>query len=140
MTVSTKRKLKRQIVRRALQQPTPELPGESEPRRRPGKRSVEEKRQAVLELLAGKATVEQVAQRLAVLPETVEGWRQDALAAMAEALRQPSSIAPVDRELERENTQLKRVVTKLVMQKELLENALDMERDKRPTRPGRSSR
>jgi hypothetical protein len=33
---------------------------------------------------------------------------------------------------------LKRVVVKLEMQKELLENALETERNKRPTRPGRS--
>ncbi len=107
-------------------------------RGRPGKRSVEEKRQAVLDVLSGKATIAQVAKRLCVLPETVEGWKQDALAAMEGAFRQGPMQSEEDRKLATENAQLKRVVVKLEMQKELLENALETERNKRPTRPGRS--
>jgi transposase-like protein len=56
-------------------------------RARPGRRSVEERQQAVLELLGGKATVDQVARRLGVLASTVEDWREDALGGIAEALR-----------------------------------------------------
>ena len=108
-------------------------------RGRPGKRSLEEKRLAVLDVLAGKATVAQVAKRLCVLPETVEGWKQDALVGMQEALRQAGAAqSDEDKKLAAENAQLKRVVVKLEMQKELLENALETERSKRPTRPGRS--
>ena len=107
-------------------------------RGRPGKRSVEEKRQAVLDVLSGKATVAQIAKRLCVLPETVEGWKQDALAGMQAALRQGPTQSEEDKKLATENAQLKRVVVKLEMQKELLENALETERNKRPTRPGRS--
>jgi hypothetical protein len=73
MTVSVKRKLKRQRGREALGTPPSELADAVE-RKRPGKRSIEEKKQAVLDVMAGKATVEQVAQRLSVLPETVEGF------------------------------------------------------------------
>jgi hypothetical protein len=58
---------------------------------------------------------------------------------MQSALAGGAARAP-DAGVEKENAQLKRVVTKLVMQKELLENALELERAKRPTRPGRSSR
>ncbi len=107
-------------------------------RGRPGKRSVEEKRQAVLDILAGKTTVAQVAKRLCVLPETVESWRDEALAAMESTFRQGPTTSEEDRKLAAENAQLKRVVVKLEMQKELLENALETERSKRPTRPGRS--
>ena len=64
--------------------------GESVVRGRPGRRTVEERQQAVLDLLAGKASVDQLARRLGVLPVTVEGWRQDALAGVADALRRGS--------------------------------------------------
>lgn len=111
---------------------------EEETRGRPGKRSIEEKRQAVLDLLSGKATIAQIAKRLCVLPETIESWRQDALAGMQAALRQGPTVSEEDKKLAAENAQLKRVVVKLEMQKELLENALETERSKRPTRPGRS--
>lgn len=114
------------------------IAGEEEMRGRPGKRSIEEKRQAVLDLLSGKATIAQIAKRLCVLPETIESWRQDALAGMQAALRQGPTVSEEDKKLAAENAQLKRVVVKLEMQKELLENALETERSKRPTRPGRS--
>ena len=105
-------------------------------RGRPGKRSIEEKRQAVLDLLAGKATVEQLAKRLAVLPETVEGWRAEALAGIDAALRQKPQTSEREKQLEREKDSLERVVTKLVMKTELLERAIEMR--KGPSRPGRS--
>jgi hypothetical protein len=63
-----------------------ERDSESVVRGRPGRRTVEERQQAVLDLLAGKASVDQVARRLGELATTVEGW-QDALAGVAEALR-----------------------------------------------------
>jgi transposase-like protein len=116
--------------------------GESQPdhRVRPGRRTVEERQQAVLELLAGKATVDQIARRLGVLASTVEGWRQDALGGITEALRRGSGKTPRELELERENKQLREVVTTTAIQKALLEQALDIEREKRPTGPARSRR
>lgn len=111
---------------------------EAETRGRPGKRSIQEKQQAVLDVVSGKATVAQIAKRLCVLPETVESWKEDGLAAMEGAFRQGPSQSEEDKKLAAENAQLKRVVVKLEMQKELLENALETERNKRPTRPGRS--
>ncbi|MGC3998577.1 MAG: hypothetical protein QM767_14370 [Anaeromyxobacter sp.] len=67
-------------------------------RGRPGRRSAEDRRRAVLELLGGKATVDQVAMRFGVLPETVEGWRADALAGIDAALRQGTGeVGPGDR-------------------------------------------
>ena len=46
-----------------------------ESRSRPGRRSAEDREKAVLELMSGKATVDQVARRLGVQPSTVEKWR-----------------------------------------------------------------
>src|SRR2546422_11283552 len=43
-------------------------------RGRPGRRSTEERTQAVLELLSGKAMVDQLAFRFGVQPSTVQRW------------------------------------------------------------------
>lgn len=109
-------------------------------RARPGRRSVEERQQAVLELFAGKATVDQIARRLGVHASTVEGWRQDALGGVEQALRRGSGKTAAELELERKHRDLEKVVTTLSIQKCLLENALEIERAKRPTEPARSRR
>jgi transposase-like protein len=101
---------------------------------------VEERQQAVLELFSGKATVDQIAKRLGVHASTVEGWRQDALAGVEQALRRGSGKPPSEVQLEREKRDLEKVVTQLSIQKCLLEQALDTERAKRPTGPARSKR
>jgi transposase-like protein len=101
---------------------------------------VEERQRAVLDVLGGKATVDQVARRLGVLPATVEGWRQDALGGIAEALRRGSGKTPREQALEREVEKLKRVVTTTAIEKCLFEQALELERQKRPTAPARSRR
>jgi transposase-like protein len=106
-------------------------------RGRPGRRSVEDRRQAVLELLAGKATVDQLARRYGVKSETVEGWREAALAGLEEALRRGSGKNGRERELERENEVLRNALTRQTMKSELLERALE---DRPPSRPGRSRR
>ncbi len=105
-------------------------------RRRPGRRTVAERKQAVLQLLSGKATVDQLARRFGVKPETVEGWRTLALESMDDAFRQGTAQPPREAELERERATLEKVVTKLTMKNELLERALE----EFPTKPGRSRR
>lgn len=109
-------------------------------RARPGRRTVEERQSAVLELLSGKTTVDQIARRLGVHASTVEGWRTDALGGIEEALRRGSGKTSTELELERKNSQLESFVTKLSIQKCLLEQALDVERAGRPTGPARSKR
>lgn len=109
-------------------------------RARPGRRTVEERQQAVLELFAGKATVDQIARRLGVHAATVEGWREDALGGVEQALRRGSGKTAAELELERKTRDLEKVVTTLSIQKCLLENALEAEREKRPTVPVRSRR
>lgn len=123
--------------------PTPDpepTKGDADVRARPGRRTVEERQHAVLELLSGKATVDQIARRLGVHASTVEGWRTDAMGGIEEALRRGSGKTSAELELERKNSQLEGVVTRLSIQKCLLEQALDVERAGRPTVPARSKR
>lgn len=94
----------------------------------------------MLELFAGKATVDQIARRLGVHASTVEGWREDALAGVEQALRRGSGKTAAELELERKHRDLEKVVTTLSIQKCLLENALETERAKRPIEPVRSRR
>ena len=70
-------------------------------RGRPGRRSVAERQEAVMALMAGKATVDQLALRYGVKPATIEGWRQQALSGVEQALRQ-GGRTPRELELELE--------------------------------------
>ena len=125
----------------AAEAPTQEGPEDgADVRARPGRRTVEERQRAVLDILGGKASVDQIARRLGVHADTVEGWRQDALGGIEESLRRGSGKTPRELELERENDKLKRVVTTTAIEKCLLEQALEIERKKRPTGPARSRR
>ena len=105
-------------------------------RGRPGRRSTEERREAVLELLAGKASVDQIARRFGVRASTVEGWRAQALEGIGQALRQGSGKSARELQLEKELRSLEKAFTHLAIKHELVERAL---RD-RPSRPGRSRR
>ncbi len=91
-------------------------------RGRPGRRSAEDRRKAVLELLGGKATVDQVAMRFGVLPQTVEGWRDDALAGIDAALRQGTTQSAREAELEAEVEVLRETALNATMQVTLLRN------------------
>lgn len=105
-------------------------------RGRPGRRTVAERTQAVLELLGGKATVDQVARRYGVRAETVEAWRADALAGIGDALRRGDGRSARELELERENAVLKDALTTQTMKAEILDRALKLR--PHPTRPARS--
>lgn len=115
----------------------------AEQRQRPGRRSAVEKKAAVLKVLSGKATVEQEAARLCVHRETLQAWVDEGLAALDAAFRTTAGPSEEELELKKKNQMLERLVTKYVMQKELLENALEAERAEKkrgPTVPGKSSR
>ena len=103
-------------------------------RGRPGRRSGEERTQAVLELLSGKATVDQLARRFGVYPATIEKWREVAIESMTGALRQGEGKTSREVALERRVKDLERAFTDVAIKKELLERFLA----ERPTRPGRS--
>lgn len=109
-------------------------------RGRPGRRSAAERIEAVGALLAGKASVEQLALKYAVSQETIESWRAQGLEALEHGLRSGSAEPAGEREARRELEQVKAALTRAVMEKELLQQALEIERDKRPTGPRRSRR
>lgn len=106
------------------------------PRGRPGRRGAEEKTQAVLELLSGKTTIDSLARRFGVREQTVEQWRQDAIASVAAAMRQGDGKTSTERALEKELHGLKKAFTDLAIRHELVKQALEV---RPPSRPGRSA-
>ena len=113
-----------------------EAGGEGVRRGRPGRRTAEERTTAVLELLSGKATVDQLAFRFGVQPTTIEAWRQEALVAIAASMRQGSGKPPELVALERRYAELEKSFTRVAIKHELLARELS----NRPSRPGPSSR
>lgn len=110
-----------------------QAPAPSGHRGRPGRRSLEERTGAVLELLSGKASVDQLARRFGVQPATIEKWREIALEGVAQSLRQGAGKSPKELALEKELRDVKQAFTRVAIQKELLEKALS----ERPSPPGR---
>jgi transposase-like protein len=102
-------------------------------RGRPGRRSTEERTVAVLELLSGKATVDQLAFRFGVQASTVQRWREIALEAVEVSLRQGSSKSASELELEKKLRSLEKAFTDLAIRHEIREKALKQ----RPSRPGK---
>ena len=106
-------------------------------RGRPGRRPLEDRQAHVLELLGGKATVDQAARRYGVKSETIEARSDEDMAGISEALRRGPGKSSKELELERENKVLKDALTRQVMKTELLERALEA---RPPTLPGKSRR
>lgn len=107
------------------------------PRGRPGRRGAEEKTHAVLELLSGKTTLDSLARRFGVREQTVEQWRQDAVASIGAAMRQGDGKSAAERALEKELQGLKKAFTDLAIRHELVKQALEA---RPPSRPGRSAK
>ena len=105
-------------------------------RGRPGRRTADERSRAVLELLSGKATVDQLAVRFGVQAATIERWRELALESVAAGLRQGTARSAHEIDLERQLATLKAAFTDLAIRHELVQRALK----ERPSRPGRSPR
>jgi hypothetical protein len=89
-----------------------------------------------LELLSGKATVDQLAVRFGVQATTIERWRELALDSVAAGLRQGTARSAHEIDLERQLATLKAAFTDLAIRHELVQRALK----DRPSRPGRSPR
>jgi transposase-like protein len=102
-----------------------EAPAGASPCGRPQRPSVEAKEKAVLEILAGKATVEQIVRRLAVTPETVEGWRAEALEGVRNGLRYHGR-SPREVELERDLRSAKDALGKAMIYQQILEKKQEM--------------
>jgi transposase-like protein len=105
-------------------------------RGRPGRRTTDERTRAVLELLSGKATVDQLALRFGVQAETIVRWRELAMESVATGLRQGTARSSYELDLEKQFANLKEAFTDLAIRHELVQKALK----DRPSGPGRSSR
>lgn len=115
---------------------TPQQPENTTPdvvRGRPGRRTAEERKNAVLDILAGKTTLELVARRLGVTEATVLGWKEDALLALDTMFRKDGKSAR-EQELERENKVLRNAVTESAIEVALIKQAIA----NRPSRPEKS--
>jgi transposase-like protein len=102
-------------------------------RGRPGRRTAHERSEAVLTLLSGKASVDQIALRFGVQASTVERWREQALEGIQAALRTGNVRSTREHELERKLGSLEKAFTNLAIKHELVERALAQ----RPSVPGR---
>jgi putative transposase len=80
-------------------------------RGRPGRRTAAERTEAVLALLSGKASVDQIALRFGVQASTVERWREQALEAIEGALRTGNVKSAQEQQLEKKLTTLEKAFT-----------------------------
>lgn len=92
----------------------------------------------MLELLAGKATVDQLAHRFGVHATTIEGWREDALAGISEAMKRGTGKSAEELRLEREVADLRDALASAAMKVELLQREAGIRPG--PSRPARSRR
>ena len=102
-----------------------EAPAGASPRGRPQRPSLDAKEKAVLELLSGKATVEQITRRLNVTADTVEGWRAQALHGLSNGVRH-GGRSPREVELERELRSAKDALGKAMIYQQILEKKQEM--------------
>lgn len=118
--------------------------GETEPtvtRGRPGRRTAAERQEAVLALLSGKSSVDQVARQYGVLPETVLGWRDAALEGISAAPVQGDGRTERERALEKELRELKEAFGRVSIERALAIKAVEEWKEQtRPSRPARSRR
>jgi transposase-like protein len=110
-------------------------------RGRPGRRSAAERTQAVMELLAGKASADQLGKRYGVLPATVTGWRDEAIGGMESALRHGDGGSPRERELERRVLELEETLKDVSLKYALASRGVEAwKATARPTQRRRSSK
>lgn len=114
-----------------------EKAGAERTRGRPGRRSASDRLEAVRLLLSGKASIEQLSAKYAVTQETIESWRVQGLEGLEASLKPGTASTSREKELEAKLAQMSAALTRAVMEKELLQQALDVERKQRPTVPSR---
>jgi transposase-like protein len=109
-------------------------------RGRPGRRSAAERREAVMAVIAGEASVDAIAKQYGVLPTTVEGWRDAAVLAIEQAMTMGAST-PRERELEAKVDELEVALKRITIEHALAMNGVEeWKKAARPTRPARSRR
>lgn len=104
-------------------------------RGRPGRRTLADRKEAVLQVLSGKASIDQVTARMGVYPSTVEQWRDQALTGVSEALLRGDVATERERQLEKENAQLKESLKDASVRYALAQQALDKLGPTLPARP-----
>ena len=110
-------------------------------RGRPGRRTAAAKQEAVLKLLSGRASVDQLAREYGVYPQTVEEWRAAALAGLEKGLADADGRSERERTLERENQDLREALSRVTVERALAMKAVEeWKQQTRPSRPTRSRR
>ena len=110
-------------------------------RGRPGRRSAADRREAVMALLAGKASIDQLAKQYGVHASTVEGWRDAAVKAIEDAMVLGGGPTKRERELEEQNDQLKSALARATLERAIaLQGVEEWKNASRPSRPARSRR
>jgi transposase-like protein len=110
-------------------------------RGRPGRRSATERREAVMALLSGKSSADQLARQYGVHADTVLGWRNAAVSAAEEAMVTGGGESSRERALEREVTQLRSALAQATLERSIaMQGVEEWKRASRPSRPARSRR
>jgi transposase-like protein len=110
-------------------------------RGRPGRRSAAERREAVMALLSGKSSADQLARQYGVHADTVLGWRDAAVSAIEEAMVTGGGESSRERALEREVTQLRSALAQATLERSIaMQGVEEWKRASRPSRPARSRR
>jgi transposase-like protein len=110
-------------------------------RGRPGRRTAQNKAEAVLRLLAGKASVDQIARELGVRAATVESWRETALEGIQATLAAGEGKSERERALEKQVRELQDTLQRATIERAVALKAIEeWKRSSRPSRPGRSPR
>jgi transposase-like protein len=110
-------------------------------RGRPGRRSATERREAVMALLSGKSSADQLARQYGVHADTVLGWRDAAVSAIEEAMVTGGGESSRERALEREVTQLRSALAQATLERSIaMQGVEEWKRASRPSRPARSRR
>lgn len=82
-----------------------------------------QKRDAVLAVLAGKATVSEVCRELGISAQTFARWREQALAGMEDALADKDDRNRREADLERRLDDAERTIGRLALENDLLGKA-----------------
>ena len=110
-------------------------------RGRPGRRSAAERREAVMALLSGKSSADQLARQYGVHADTVLGWRDAAVSAIEEAMVIGAGESSRERALEREVAQLRSALAQATLERAIaMQGVEEWKRASRPSRPARSRR
>lgn len=122
------------------EQNTPKDDSQQFKRGRPGRRSAKERREVVMALLSGRASVDQLARQYGVTSTTIENWRDAAVIAIEQAMNISGGPSARERELERELAETKSALARVSVERALAIEAVEEWKKERPTRPVRSRR